>query len=38
MLFAGIVDLTVAGLGPTAWATLMLAHYTEVLAAGGIYA
>lgn len=38
VLFAGMVDLTVAGLGPNAWATLMLAHYSEVLAAGGIYA
>lgn len=38
VLFAGIVDLTVAGLSPTPWAALMLAHYAEVQAPGGIYA
>ncbi|MCD2170349.1 hypothetical protein LPW41_11640 [Microbacterium sp. JC 701] len=38
VLFAGMCDLTAANIGPVAWATLMLAHYNEVLATGGIYA
>lgn len=35
---AGIADLSVSGLGPTAFAALMQARYEESQAAGGIYA